>query len=204
MASFAHPSPRPRGRRTGIRRSRRRSLELRTPCEGGPPYAVRRPLVALARGHGSRIRGDRPALPAQPRRLRGRLRPPDPEDVVQESLIRSWDALRESNREMNLKAWLYTIVRNRALNARRDARPTKSCRTSLDGVRQPPDVVLSATSSSASAAVSRAAGGPAPGAGAKRPRGHTHEQIATAIGGPRGRAAADLSRSDRRPPWRRL
>ena len=48
--------------------------------------------------------------------------PPDPEDVVQESLVRSWEALRESTGEMHLKPWLYTIVRNRALNARRDSR----------------------------------------------------------------------------------
>src|SRR3954463_9222285 len=49
--------------------------------------------------------------------------PPDPEDVVQESLLRSWDALRDSTEEMHLKPWLYTIVRNRALTARRDSRP---------------------------------------------------------------------------------
>src|SRR5436190_22499278 len=47
--------------------------------------------------------------------------PSDPEDVVQESLTRSWQALRESSGEMKLKPWLYTIVRNRALNAKRDA-----------------------------------------------------------------------------------
>src|SRR4051794_6824951 len=69
--------------------------------------------------------------------------PPDPEDVVQESLLRSWGALRDSAGEMNLKAWLYTIVRNRALNALRDARPHAQLTDDIDGVPQPPDVVLS-------------------------------------------------------------
>src|SRR5918997_6147962 len=44
------------------------------------------------------------------------------EDVVQESLLRAWGALGEATEEIHLKPWLYTIVRNRALNARRDAK----------------------------------------------------------------------------------
>ena len=40
------------------------------------------------------------------------------EDVVQESLASAWRSLRESDTEIQLKPWLYTIVRNRALKAR--------------------------------------------------------------------------------------
>ena len=83
----------------------------------------RPPGRAGARRQGSRVRGDRAPLPAGLVAFAAAYGPPDPEDVVQESLLRSWDALRESTGEMHLKAWLYTIVRNRALNARRDARP---------------------------------------------------------------------------------
>ena len=109
--------------------------------------------------------------------------PPDPEDVVQESLTRSWEALRESNTEMNLKPWLYTIVRNRALNARRDARPTQQLPDGLDGVRQPPDVVLERDElERALAAVSALPEAQRQALVRSALEGHTHEQIATAIG----------------------
>src|SRR5882762_3690463 len=42
------------------------------------------------------------------------------EDVVQEALTRAHSALGQSDAEMNLKPWLFTIVRNRALNALRN------------------------------------------------------------------------------------
>ena len=41
------------------------------------------------------------------------------EDVVQEGLVRSWEALGQTSEEIHLKPWLYTIVRNRALDERR-------------------------------------------------------------------------------------
>src|ERR671918_1421384 len=69
--------------------------------------------------------------------------PPDrAEDVVQESFLRAWDALRASTGEIRLRPWLYTIVRNGALNARRDARHHEQLPDDLDGVPQPPEVVL--------------------------------------------------------------
>src|SRR5689334_11866914 len=80
----------------------------------------RQPLVAFAAAYG----------------------PMDPEDVVQESLTRSWQSLRRSTGEMNLKPWLYTIVRNRALNAKRDARTHEELTDQIDGVAQPADIVL--------------------------------------------------------------
>jgi RNA polymerase sigma-70 factor (ECF subfamily) len=49
----------------------------------------------------------------------------DAEEVVQDAFIRALGALRADDRDMALKPWLYTIVRNRALDAlRRPARTT--------------------------------------------------------------------------------
>ena len=58
------------------------------------------------------------------------------EDVVQESLVRSWEALGQTSEETHLKPLLYTIVRNRALNARRDAKTHEPLSDRIDGVRQ--------------------------------------------------------------------
>jgi len=47
----------------------------------------------------------------------------DAEDVVQDAFIRALAGLRSSDAEMNLKPWLYMIVRNRAMDElRRPAR----------------------------------------------------------------------------------
>ena len=49
----------------------------------------------------------------------------DAEEVVQDAFVRALHALRADDREMALKAWLYTIVRNRALDVlRRPVRTT--------------------------------------------------------------------------------
>jgi RNA polymerase sigma-70 factor, ECF subfamily len=49
----------------------------------------------------------------------------DAEEVVQDAFVRALSALRADEREMALKPWLYTIVRNRALDAlRRPVRTT--------------------------------------------------------------------------------
>src|SRR3954469_9349456 len=49
----------------------------------------------------------------------------DAEEVVQDAFGRALHALRADDREMALKAWLYTIVRNRALDVlRRPVRTT--------------------------------------------------------------------------------
>ena len=109
--------------------------------------------------------------------------PGDPEDVVQESLTRAWQSLRESTGEMKLKPWLYTIVRNRALNSRRDTRIHEQLTDEVDGVRQPADIVL--TNEELGLVVA------AVGALPEQQRhalvssaleGHTHDQIAAAIG----------------------
>jgi len=43
----------------------------------------------------------------------------DAEEVVQDAFVRALHALRADDREMALKAWLFTIVRNRALDVLR-------------------------------------------------------------------------------------
>jgi RNA polymerase sigma-70 factor, ECF subfamily len=49
----------------------------------------------------------------------------DAEEVVQDAFVRALTALRANDREMVLKPWLYTIVRNRALDGlRRPVRTT--------------------------------------------------------------------------------
>jgi RNA polymerase sigma-70 factor, ECF subfamily len=49
----------------------------------------------------------------------------DAEEVVQDAFVRALSALRADRREMALKPWLYTIVRNRALDVlRRPVRTT--------------------------------------------------------------------------------
>jgi RNA polymerase sigma-70 factor (ECF subfamily) len=49
----------------------------------------------------------------------------DAEEVVQDAFVRALAALRADEREMALKPWLYTIVRNRALDVlRRPVRTT--------------------------------------------------------------------------------
>lgn len=49
----------------------------------------------------------------------------DAEEVVQDAFVRALAALRADDREMALRAWLFTITRNRALDAlRRPSRTT--------------------------------------------------------------------------------
>ena len=142
-------------------------------------------LVALAReGHEAAfeeiVRRYRPGLVA----FAAAYAPSDrAEDVVQESLIRSWDALRDSKGEMKLKAWLYTIVRNRALNARRDTRTHQPLSDQIDGVRRPDEVVLTKEELVRVVAAMRALPEPQREALVRSAlEGRTHEQIAAAAG----------------------
>jgi RNA polymerase sigma-70 factor (ECF subfamily) len=48
----------------------------------------------------------------------------DAEEVVQDAFVRALSALRADERDMALRAWLYAIVRNRALDVLR--RPTRT------------------------------------------------------------------------------
>ena len=105
------------------------------------------------------------------------------EDVVQESFERSWIAIREGGREIKLKPWLYAVVRNAALNARRQVRYDKELDETIDGVRRPEEIVLER--SELERVVAAVAALP------ERQRqalvgnaldGRTHEQIAEALG----------------------
>jgi RNA polymerase sigma-70 factor (ECF subfamily) len=86
-------------------------------------------LVALVRAGDDRAFGaihDRyePRLVAYARQILGGAHH-DAEEVVQDAFVRALHALRADDREMALKAWLYTIVRNRALDVlRRPVRTT--------------------------------------------------------------------------------
>ena len=62
------------------------------------------------------------------------------EDVVQEALAKSHAAMVASETDVKLKPWLYTIVRNRALNNLRDEPTHEHLDEDLDGVPQPPEV----------------------------------------------------------------
>ena len=142
-------------------------------------------LVALARegreaAFEEIVRRYRPGLVA----FAAAYAPPDRiEDVVQESLVRSWQALGQATEEIHLKPWLYTIVRNRALNARRDAKLHEPLSDRIDGVPQPPEIVLGREE--LASVVSAVGALPEPQRQAivrSALEGHTHEQIAAALG----------------------
>ena len=68
------------------------------------------------------------------------VRPDRAEDVVQEAFGKAHAALVAGNAEVKLKPWLYTIVRNRALNDLRDEPAHEPLDENFDGVPQPPEV----------------------------------------------------------------
>lgn len=141
-------------------------------------------LVALAR------RGSEAAFTEVVRRYRQPLvafaaayAPSDrAEDVVQESLERAWTAIAESDSEIALKPWLYTIVRNRSLNARRDARHHEPLDENIDGVRQPSEIVLQREElSRVVAAVAALSPGERRALVDSALEGRTHDQIAAEL-----------------------
>jgi RNA polymerase sigma factor (sigma-70 family) len=62
------------------------------------------------------------------------------EDVVQDALTNAYGALASGGAEIQLRPWLYAIVRNRALNVLRDERTHEHLDENYDGVPQPPEV----------------------------------------------------------------
>jgi RNA polymerase sigma factor (sigma-70 family) len=62
------------------------------------------------------------------------------DDVVQESLIRAFDALGSSDAEIQLRPWLFRIVRNQALNDLRDTPAHDELTEELDGVPSPEQI----------------------------------------------------------------
>jgi RNA polymerase sigma-70 factor (ECF subfamily) len=64
------------------------------------------------------------------------------DDVVQDGLVRAWRALQRTDAEIDLRPWLTTIVRNRALTSHSTNRVHEELDETIDGVRQPGDIVI--------------------------------------------------------------
>src|SRR4051794_4782908 len=63
------------------------------------------------------------------------------DDVVQDSMVKAHHALLRGDRPEAPRAWLFKIVRNTALNDRRDNRVHEHLDENYDGVEQPPEAV---------------------------------------------------------------
>jgi RNA polymerase sigma factor (sigma-70 family) len=61
------------------------------------------------------------------------------DDVVQDSMVKAHAALSRGDAPQMLRAWLFAIVRNTALNDRRDRRVHEQLDENRDGVEQPPE-----------------------------------------------------------------
>jgi RNA polymerase sigma factor (sigma-70 family) len=103
-----------------------------------------RRLAALAAGGSEAateeiVRRYRPALV----RYAATIVPPHrAEDVVQEAFARTLRRLASGGEELAIRPWLYTVVRNAALNDLRDAPPPQEpIDESYDGVEQPPQAL---------------------------------------------------------------
>ena len=84
------------------------------------------PFEGLGRGDGEAFARLAEPYRAELERFASRTVGGDPglaEEVMQESLLRAFRALCGGARPENVRAWLYAIVRNCALNALRDRRP---------------------------------------------------------------------------------
>jgi RNA polymerase sigma factor (sigma-70 family) len=100
-------------------------------------------LVAMAR------KGDGPAFDELARRHRpaltayaGSLAPSSrAEDVVQDSLLKAYLALGQGAEPELLRAWLFRIVRNSAIDEQRGVRPYEQLDENYDGVEQPPQAL---------------------------------------------------------------
>jgi RNA polymerase sigma factor (sigma-70 family) len=63
------------------------------------------------------------------------------EDVVQESLLKAYLALREGAEPDLVRAWLFRIVRNTAIDEQRGVRHHEQLDENYDGVEQPPQAL---------------------------------------------------------------
>jgi RNA polymerase sigma factor (sigma-70 family) len=84
------------------------------------------------------VRRHRPALLAYAASITS---PSRAEDVVQESLLKAYGALQSGAEPELLRAWLFRIVRNTAIDERRSARPYEQLDENYDGVEQPPQAI---------------------------------------------------------------
>jgi RNA polymerase sigma factor (sigma-70 family) len=104
------------------------------------------------------------------------------EDVVQEALAKAHTAISAGDAEINLRPWLFTIVRNRALNDLRDQPVHDHLDENYDGVPQPPAVA--ARRAELAALVTKLKALPEAQRQALVQReleGRSHEEIATAL-----------------------
>jgi RNA polymerase sigma factor (sigma-70 family) len=118
------------------------------------------------------------------------------EDVVQEVLAKAHAALPATDGVLKLKPWLYTIVRNRALNDLRDERAHERLDENIDGVPQPPEIA--ARREELGHLVARVKALPDAQREALVQReleGRSHEEIATAIGATPGAVRALIFRA---------
>jgi RNA polymerase sigma factor (sigma-70 family) len=118
------------------------------------------------------------------------------EDVVQEALTKAHSALGRSDAAINLRPWLYTIVRNRALNALRDEPAYDHLDENFDGVAQPPEVAARREELAALTARVRDLPDPQRQALVKRElEGRSHEEIASSLGVSAGAVRGLISRA---------
>ncbi|MGH2964575.1 MAG: RNA polymerase sigma factor [Solirubrobacterales bacterium] len=109
------------------------------------------------------------------------------EDVVQEALTKAHWSLATSEGEMKLKPWLYTIVRNRALNDLRDEPCHQHLDEDFDGVPQPPEVAAQrAELASVLAGVKSLPAAQREALLRRELEGRSHQEIAVAIGATAG------------------
>ena len=107
----------------------------------------------------------------------------DAEDVLQDVFVRAYGALRNDDREMNVRAWLYRVAHNRCIDHLR--RPDPARRRALRGLAQ--------------AAARSGRGGPAP----RRPAPARGRRRPPARAAALGAADARDRRHDLRGPRRR-
>jgi RNA polymerase sigma factor (sigma-70 family) len=105
------------------------------------------------------------------------------EDVVQEALTKAHGAIGRGDSEINLRPWLYTIVRNRALNSLRDEPVHEHLDENFDGVPQPPEVATQREELASLIAGVRSLPGPQREAIVRRElEGRSHDEIAASLG----------------------
>jgi RNA polymerase sigma factor (sigma-70 family) len=118
------------------------------------------------------------------------------EDVVQEALVKAYKSLPKSDPGLKLRPWLYTIVRNTALNDLRDERMHERVDENRDGVPQPPELI--ARRAELALLFERMKGLPSLQREALVKReleGRSHEEIATALGATPGAVRALIFRA---------
>jgi RNA polymerase sigma factor (sigma-70 family) len=105
------------------------------------------------------------------------------EDVVQDAFVKAYRSLPRSDEDLHLRPWLYTIVRNTALNDLRDQRVHEHLDENWDGVPQPAEVA--AQRAELASVVGRIQDLPTPQREALVKReleGRSHEEIAARMG----------------------